>query len=337
VSRSKNIKLANALYANNELPRAVEGVYQTPDFLWAIYHEDIDENSSILQKGQLDRGVWCECVGEGKPAQDRKSFQHALCQAIIAGAASLYHQLSIDVDCPTTLLFTLNGPVVKFFVLRASCTPPSNLRKGKHHAVGTLDRTLRVVTHPWHLECQPLDIQWDLQDLQHCFRMHAFSVLLEETTAKRLEFFDNKWVERNKTNRAPHIWWLLPKKSKSTASPTDTPSVAPHSIPSGDISDLNFSTLSLSQQSSRHDDAGEEGQLASQDLGDMELYSMSPQLGVGAAEEWEMHSISSANEPDRNLQRQTSRITGFRKIKLGLSGFLDSCFGGCQGEQMTDD
>jgi hypothetical protein len=306
------MKLPNATYANDKLSPDVEGTYQIPDFIWAMYHEAKHASASVMTGGQLDRGVWCECVGEGKPSAPSADLtcDHALRQAMFAGAACLYHQISLNVLSPSALIFTINGSVVRFFLMAASFNRDSGPSRGEQ---GNADDVSETVLWPWHITCQQLDTQWNLQNLQDCFRLHGLSVVLERQTETRRKIFNNKWSSIGLTNQALARWWIV--KAKKTVPATgsklsETPTPTPNYVSETSIEDNRSEGPS---ENLRH-----EGR-----------YSLRPRLGSGSApayEAWEMHAIDAGTASIPFAEGSSRRITGLRKVKRAILGLFCLCF-----------
>jgi hypothetical protein len=67
--------------------------------------------------------TWCECIGEVKPFSIPSLANNARRQVLIAGSASIYHQISLGEQHPAVLLFTMVGKDVEFFQLTAMSVP----------------------------------------------------------------------------------------------------------------------------------------------------------------------------------------------------------------------
>jgi len=195
------MKLPDAGVYGNGLPRYLKGRYQTPDYVWATTHDQPNDYATI--GWQSDSAAWTECSGEGKPVDDADypGDDHAVRQVMMAGAAGLYHQISLLEHQPKILLFTMNLNIVRFFVMTA--TP------------------MEEVEDKWSLVCQQVaDVVLDLTDLMDCIRVRCFTRALHESDDVYRNHFNTLWgVSDLRT-----CWWLHGEKAGSYHSDMPTSS-----------------------------------------------------------------------------------------------------------------
>lgn len=208
--RNTRMKLANGLYTGNSLPDELCGSFQKPDFVWATQHQISDDFCTV----SLDGYSWCECVGEGKPLS--ASDNHSLRQCIMAGAACLYHQISLHETSPQMLIFAINGPTVEFLQMRAE---PAGFQTNPdlgNTLVTTMDQPVLAGGFPrqWKLIYTPVsDFSIDLQKFEGCLQFRGLTSALIAKDALFHEHVTSLW--RDMEGQTIDRWWV--SRQKNTA------------------------------------------------------------------------------------------------------------------------
>jgi hypothetical protein len=187
------MKLPDAsVYGATQLPPIFLGSYQTPDYVWATKHSKDSDHATIGHKA--DSATWSECIGEGKPvrAEDFPDQDHAVRQVMMAGAAALYHQISLTEARPEILLFTINFNIVRFFVMTAS-------REEEERK--------------WSIVCRMVDnLRLDLKDLMDCIRFRCLTRALRSGNEAFRARFMQLWPL---AERRPETWWVINKGKRN--------------------------------------------------------------------------------------------------------------------------
>jgi hypothetical protein len=191
------MKLPDAsVYGATQLPATLHGSYQGPDYVWVTKHNEDSDHATIGHT--TDSATWSECIGEGKPVnpEDFPVQDHAVRQVMMAGAAALYHQISLAKADPEILLFTINLDIVRFFVMTARWQD-----EGK-----------------WLIVCRRVeDLRLDLKELMDCIRFRCLTRALQS----RNDGFRAGFMELWQRVQRPVTWWLINKPKRNRQLPTE--------------------------------------------------------------------------------------------------------------------
>jgi hypothetical protein len=144
--------------------------------------------------------MWSNCVGEGKPFFINRNNDHALNQVIEAAAACLYLQIFSGKRDPLVLAFTLNGALVRFFVV--------------HGVKETSSGDDNWAIEYYHL----LNGNLDLGAISDCIYFRGLTKVMRERSEEKLDEFTHLKIEHYGRGDPEVIWWLIPGGRTSTYS-----------------------------------------------------------------------------------------------------------------------